>query len=186
MSEENNQGAWVITDVFSKTGVRITVKASGTSVIGAINNLYDGLKVGIEEHGWTTEQQGAPKATQSQPTTILTPTPAVMGNAPASVDTGLNTLEVVKVLVTPKPDSKVELQLFGAGHQYADLYHNGTVSQVLTALGGTGLVWKQEMLTVANEFHVNFFADWRNSEKMNSKGKPYKNIVGYRSSEATA
>jgi len=187
MSEElkASMGAWVITDVFSKHGIRITVKASGDDTAAAIGDLYGGIAHGIDKYGWTTEQQGAPKAQVIQPPVPAAPV-AVVGNAPAVVDTSLNTLEVVRVIVTPKPDDKVELQLFGRGHQYADLYHNGTIAQVMTALTGTGLVWEREMLQKANEFHVNFFADWRNSEKLNTKGKPYKNIVGYRSAEATA
>jgi len=184
MAEENNQqGAWVITRVYSKNGVTIDVKAAGSTVIGAINNLYDGLKVGIEEHGWTTEQKGCPKPLAEQ---TPAPTQAVVGNAPASIDTSLNSLEVVKVIVTPKPGEKVELQLFGHGHKFPDLYHNGEIKQVLAALTGTGLQWTADMLRTANEFNVTFFADWRNSEKLNGNGKPYKNINGYRAIDATA
>ena len=182
--EENNQGAWIITRVYSKAGVPIDVKAAGANVAAAIQNLYDGLKVGIESHGWTTEQANAPKPKQENTTT--TPAPQSVVGAMPVIDTGINTLQVSKMIVTPKPDNKVELQLFQAGHQYADLYHNGTVAQVLTALSGTGLEWKEEHLRTANEFNVSFFADWRNSEKLNKNGKPYKNIVGYRAIDATA
>lgn len=183
MSEENNQGAWVITRVYSRAGVPIDVKAAGKDVVTAIENLYAGLGFGIENHGWTIEQANAPKARASEP---VAPAPqAVVGSLPV-IDTSLNTLEVVKVVVTPKPDNKVELQLFGAGHKFADLYHNGTIQQVLTALSGTGLVWTEEHMRTAQEFNVSFYADWRNSEKLNKNNKPYKNIVGYRSTEATA
>ena len=174
-------GAWVITDVFSKNGIRITVKASGDNVAAAVDDLYAGISHGMEKFGWTTEQAGAPKAQASQPAQ-----PTSAPSAPANVDTSINTLEVVKVVVTPKPDDKVELQLFGSGHKYADLYHNGTVKQVLAVLGTTGLTWTEEHLRTAQEFNVTFYADWRNSEKLNKNGKPYKNIVNYRPAEATA
>ncbi len=98
--------------------------------------------------------------------------------------TELQTLEVVKMETTPKPDNKVELKLYAANHQYPDLYHNGTVDQVLAALSATGLEWKREQLTVAASYDVKFLADWRNSEKLNKNGKPYKNIVNYRDSES--
>jgi len=98
--------------------------------------------------------------------------------------TELQTLEVVKMETTPKPENKVELKLYAANHQYPDLYHNGTVEQVLAALSGTGLEWKREQLTVAASYDVKFLADWRNSEKLNKNGKPYKNIVNYRDTEA--
>ena len=96
------------------------------------------------------------------------------------VEEGLQTLLVAKVEVTPKPDNKVELKLYGENDKYPRLYHNGTVDQVLVALSTTGLDWKKEQLTVANSINARFLADWRNSEKLNSNGKPYKNIVGYR------
>jgi hypothetical protein len=96
------------------------------------------------------------------------------------VDEGTQTLLVARVEVTPKPDNKVELKLYGENDKYPRLYHNGTVDQVLTALSVTDLDWKKEQLTVANSINAKFYADWRNSEKLNSNGKPYKNIVGYR------
>ena len=106
--------------------------------------------------------------------------PAPAGATPEKHDTSLNTLEVVKMEVTPKPDNKVELKLYGEGHKYPDLYHNGTVDQVLLALQNTGAAWTAENLRVASSFDVNFYADWRNSEKLNQNGKPYQNIQGYR------
>lgn len=187
MSEENNQGAWIITRVYSKAGIPIDVKAAGVDVVAAIANMYKGMEVGIKEHGWSLEQANAPKtqAKQEAPTANAPAPQAVVGNMPV-IDTSINTLQVAKVIVTPKPDNKVELQLFEQGHKFADLYHNGTVSQVLTALTGTGLEWKEEHMRTASEFNVSFFADWRNSEKLNKNNKPYKNIVGYRAIDATA
>jgi hypothetical protein len=187
MSEENKtQGAWIITDVFSKHGVRITVKSSGDTTQAAADDLYSGIAHGMEKYGWTIEQAGTPKPAATVSATTPAPAQSVVGNLPAVIDTNINTLEVVKVVVTPKPDSKVELQLFGAGHKFPDLYHNGTVAQVLAALSGTGLEWTEDHLKVASDFSSHFLADWRNSEKLNKNGKPYKNIINYRSAEATA
>ena len=176
--EEKQAGAWVITRVYSAKGIAIDVKASGENTAAAIDDLYSGIEHGIAKYGWQLEQAGAPKAQTTQPT----PAP----QSAAVVDTGINTLEVVKVAITPKPDNKVELKLFGQGHKYPDLYHNGTVQQVLAALSTTGLEWNESHLKSASEFDAHFFADWRNSEKLNTNGKPYKNVVGYRAIDATA
>lgn len=138
---------------------------------------------GRPANGRTPPPAMVPVAT-SAPQPIAAPQPTVA--APAAVDTGINTMEIVKVKVTPKPNDAVELALFAANHQYPDLYHNGTVNQVVAALAGTGLAWDASALRIANEYNVNFYADWRNSEKLNTKGKPYKNIVGYRAIDATA
>lgn len=59
---KESPGAWVITDVWSKTGVRITVKASGANTSAAIEDLYTGITYGIETHGWTTKTPEAPQA----------------------------------------------------------------------------------------------------------------------------
>ena len=183
MSDEtNNTGAWVITDVFSKHGVRITVKARGQNVAAAVDDLYNGIKHGVETYEWTTEQANAPKtANVSQSQDAPKPTQST-----EAADTGLNTLEVVRVEITPKPDDKAELKLYGEGHKYPDLYHNGTIKQLLAALSVSGYAWTESMLRAAQAFDLRFYADWRNSDKLNKNGKPYKNIVGYRAIDATA
>lgn len=186
MNEETNPNAWVITDVFSKTGVRITIKASGGSLNAAIDNLYEGMKHGIATHAWTTEQAGAPKKVDAPISQTTSPAPVTAPASKAVVDTGINTLEVVKLEVTPKPDNKVELKLYGAGHKYPDLYHNGAVEQVLNALSLSGFDFTADHMRVAQTFDVNFFADWRNSEKLNKNNVPYKNVVGYRAIDAVA
>lgn len=142
----------------------ITVRSwSATSLIQAIKQTQEH----IGEFGGTPPTKMQPKQASNEPTYH-------------PVEEGLQTLLVAKVEVTPKPDNKVELKLYGENDKYPRLYHNGTVEQVLTALSTTGLDWKKEQLTVASSINAKFFADWRNSEKLNSNGKPYKNIVGYR------
>ena len=63
MSDETKTtGAWVITDVFSKHGIRITVKASGMDVSSAVDDLYKGIAHGLDTYGWTVEPAQAPQA----------------------------------------------------------------------------------------------------------------------------
>lgn len=179
---EAQPGAWVIVRVFSKTGTPIDVKASGANTAQAIEDLYKGIAYGMETFGWTTEQANAPKpATQD-----TNPAPQKANGNGAVSDTGTNTLEVVRVEVTPKPDGKAELKLYGEGHKFPDLYHNSTIANLITALSTTGYKWNEEQFHYAGEFNVTFYADWRNSDKLNKNGKPYKNIVGYRAIDATA
>jgi hypothetical protein len=132
------------------------------------------------------------------PRTLVTPTlppekkldgtqpQSVMGNTRPVVDTSTNTLEVVKVEVTPKPDGKAELKLYAAGHKYPDLYHNGKTQQLVAALSTSGYEWTEEQFRTAGSFDVTFYADWRNSERMNNKGNPYKDVIGYRAIDAAA
>jgi len=191
MTDENNAtGAWTITRVFSKAGVPIDVKTSGVNGIAAVDDLYATIAHGIAAYGWSVEQKGAPVPAAKAAAAPDGDGPRSAGDGPvpgpAVIDTGINTLAVERVIVVPKPDEKVELQLFARGHKFADLYHNGDLSQVLGALAFTGLVWKREQLTVAREFNVQFFVDWRNSEKLNGKGKPFKDVIRYRPIDAVA
>lgn len=183
MSEENQAGAWIITHVWSASGVQIDIKESGANGVDAVDRLYTTIKHGIEKYNWKTENVNAPKQTAQQ--SASQPTQSTAPAKSGAVETGINTLEVAKVEITPKPDNKVELKLFASGHRYPDLFHNGTIQQVLTALSTTGFEWNAAMLEKSNVFDLHFFADWRNSEKLNSNGKPYKNIVGYRPIDAT-
>lgn len=198
MTDENNAtGAWTITRVFSKAGVPIDVKTSGINGIAAVDDLYSTIAHGIAAYGWVLEQRGAPTKAAAAPDAGIpvAPGPGAVsrdgGSVPASVPgpaavPGLNTLEVTRVKVVPMPDDKVELQLFAPGHKFVDLYHHGKVSQVLGALAFTGLDWRRDQLLVAREFNVSFLVDWRESEKTNAKGRPYKDVVAYRPIDAAA
>ena len=184
MSDEKQAGAWVITDVFSKHGVRITVKASGANVNAAVDDLYQGIAHGIDTYGWTVEQTNAPK--QAAPASSPAPAPQSVVGALPIIDTSINTMEIVKVSVAPQQDGKIKIGLFWQGHKYADLFMTMGLDATLKALANTGFEWTAEFLSKPAEFDMHFYADWRNSEKLNSKGNPYKNIVALRPIDATA
>lgn len=186
MSDNNalSTGAWVITRVYSKAGVLIEVKTSGENGIAAVDDLYATISHGIEKYEWQTEQGSAPKITTPTPVqTTTNPAPA----AKSSADVGaVNTMEIVKVAIAPQADGKIKIGLFEAGHKYPDLYMTLGLDAALKALANTGYEWTAEYLSKSSEYDMHFFADWRNSEKLNSKGNPYKNVVVLRSAEAAA
>lgn len=187
MSDENKtQGAWVITDVFSKHGIRITVKSSGENTASAIDDLYQGISHGIDTYGWALEQQGAPKPTQpATQNVILTPAPSIVGKL-HDTDPQISTLEVVKVNITPSADGKIKVGFFSPGHQWADLTTNMGLDATLKMLATTGYDWSADQLKAVADFPINCYADWRNSDKMNKNGVPYKNLIALRAIDATA
>lgn len=181
----DNAGAWVISKVWSKTGIPIDVKASGPDTASAIDDLYKGIKHGIENFGWLLEQPGAPKMQTTDKAPASTPAPTGPAQ-PANVDTSVNTMEIKKVKVEPQPDGKIKVAMFAEGHKYADLYMTQNLDRTLEALNGTGYEWTAEYLSKTAEYDMAFFADWRNSEKLNSKGNPYKNVIALRPLTASA
>lgn len=178
-------GAWVITKVYSKAGIPIDVKASGPDTATAIDDLYKGIAHGMEKYSWTLEQANAPKAAQPA-TQTTTPPPAEPAVSKAADAGAINTMLIKKVSVAPQTDGKIKICMFAEGHKYADLYMTLNLDRALDALADTGHAWSAEYLSKPAEFDMAFYADWRNSDKLNSKGNPYKNVVVLRPLEATA
>ncbi len=102
-------------------------------------------------------------------TTGKKPAPTVPGDKPVQSF-------VAKMLeVTPKPDGKAEIKFYAEGHKFPDLYATRTVEQWVNMLGGawapddfaTAILYEQANITVL----------WTESDKLNSKGKPYHDLV---------
>lgn len=143
------------------------------------------------DKGWkfdgALEASPPAKATEQPKPAADGPKPAGAGQAKPPIDTSINTMEIAKVKVEPQADGKIKIGLFAKGHQYADLFINAAnYEAALKLLANTGYEWDAEYLNKVAEYDMHFFADWRNSDKLNSKGNPYKNVVALRSAEATA
>lgn len=104
---------------------------------------------------------------------IVPPAPAA---AVAPATPAMQTIRAVKLQVEPRPDGKVNLHFFEAGHQYADIKATKTPSDaaiLLQSLGG----WTPQHFAAAAEYPISALIDWKPSEHLNKNGKPYKNIV---------
>lgn len=100
--------------------------------------------------------------------------------APVKPQEGTQSLAIKKIKVTPevkdgKPRTMVEL--FGDGHQWADIkaFYDTPSAAAAAFASVTGLDF-----SAAGEYSIDFIADYRLSEKKNSKGNPYKNLVNIR------
>ena len=73
MSDEKEQmpqvptGSWVITRLFSAHGIAIDLKASGTTLSAALDDLYTGIQHGIEKYQMQAEAPKAPPAPAPKP-----------------------------------------------------------------------------------------------------------------------
>lgn len=95
--------------------------------------------------------------------------------------TGLS-FQVSKLKVTPEIKDgaqRIMVELFAEGHQWADIKaFYSTAEQAAVAFADvTGLDFH-----VAGEYSINCIADYRLSDKKNTKGNPYKNLVRVRQS----
>lgn len=124
----------------------------------------------------TTTAEAAPAPAQLPPLPGL-PTPQA---APAPTNgSGVQTIHAIKLEVTPLPDGKAKLVFYEAGHQYPDISSTQSVDRLLALLAPTG-GWTAQHLGVAQAFNVTLDVDWKPSDKLNSSGKPYKDIVAIR------
>lgn len=99
--------------------------------------------------------------------------------APAAAPRERQSTAVVKMKVTPLEGGKVSVDFFAAGHQYADVYDRLDPKQLLAMLAPTG-AWTLEHLAAVATYQVSFVVEWEFSERINSKGNPYKNILAIR------
>jgi hypothetical protein len=82
-------------------------------------------------------------------------------------------LVATKVEITPISDSKAEIKFFEAGHRFPDLYSKKPIKDWSGILG-----WAQNEFQVAQSFEgLNLKIGYTLSEKLNSKGNPYKDIA---------
>ena len=98
---------------------------------------------------------------------VSTP-PAQASNEPAS-----GTFLIVKEVVAPRQDGKVEVSLFAQGHQYADLKMIGEPEKI-AAMFGVG--WQAAHFQAIATYNVSLKVAWQNSANLNKNGKPYKNV----------
>lgn len=131
------------------------------------------------ENGWTI-----PGKAQAQPSG-LPPAPVAPQAAPAPEAAtpppgGKQVQEIVatRIEVTPKPDGKAELKFYGAGDKYPRIYSTKPAATWESILGwaasnfGQALTIQQHPDGRALRLTIGYTL----SEKLNSQGKPYKDI----------
>jgi hypothetical protein len=116
---------------------------------------------------------GAP--TQAAPP--LAPAPAAP--APSAPDQKpLYVLNATKMQIVQRPDGKVQLDFFlNDERKYSDLRWQDTPENTLRFLGRVG-GWAAEHLRGAGTYTINYDITWQYSDRLNTKGNPYRNIVG--------
>jgi len=144
---------------------RVSPKAVGQQPAAT----YKGAPIGPDNLPPSPFGNGSPPAPMGAPAPVPAP-----GAAPAAKG---GTFQAVKMEVTPKTDGKAELKFYAAGHRYPDLTSTQSIDRLLQYLAHTGDAWTVQHLSVANTFDISYAVTFEFSEKLNSAGKPYKNLV---------
>lgn len=116
----------------------------------------------------------ATSAAPAQTATI----PGVPGqSAPQATQPTEGTFIAARMTVTIRPDGKAQVGFFGANDQFARCSMVNVPEAIANALAKCGAWTPQYFATAQNYQGLNYKITWKNSDRMNSKGNPYKNIV---------
>ncbi len=182
--------AVIFTQLYAPKGgqvVQFNLTCRGNSVREAIDALVDGINYAktkgfsvIRPMGETPAVQPATTHVNAPQTPVTAPVPVNVPASPAtpalSTNNSVKTIHAVRMDVQPKPDGKVTLEWYADGHKFADIYTTRTVENAVNLLSATG-AWTPEHLGKAQSFTVTHIITWKDSEKLNSKGNPYKDLI---------
>lgn len=126
------------------------------------------------------QAQSSPAPAPTAPSSTATKTSAPAVTPAPTVGGEVNTMNIVRMEVTPRADNRADLALYMQGHKWPDLkVNNWPVPKLIELLSPTG-EWSEEHLAVSQSYTVNFIAEWANSTKLKQSGEPYKNVTAIR------
>ena len=165
--------------------VKINVTARDLNSLSALRQLMETIKVAKEEYKLKPYQPSfgsVSKPAEQKPAVQDAPKPAVQEAPkpaaparPAPSTEGANMFHCVKIAVAPYKD-KIKIDWFAQGRKYAELTSYIPVEQAVAWFQPFGL-WTHDHFEQVAEYTVDMNIYWKESEKLNSKGNPYKNIV---------
>lgn len=157
----------------------LTVRAATPE--SAMDGIIRGIQYAHEHYKLSTvrPETGVPgPAASTAPQDGQPPAPSAPAGQPAQANgNGSNGyIHATKLEIVPSADGKVALKWYSAGHQYPDITSTRPADKAVELLRATG-DWTPEHVKMVGTYQVRHKIAWRESEKMNSKGKPYRDIV---------
>lgn len=159
----------------------LTIRAATPE--SAMDGIIRGIQYAQEHYKLSTIRPetgvpgpAAPSAPQNgQPTTPGAPAPA---GQPAQTNGNGSTgyIHATKLEIVPSADGKVALKWYSAGHQYPDITSTRPADKAVELLRATG-DWTTDHVKAVGTYQVRHKIAWRESEKMNSRGNHYKDVV---------
>lgn len=171
--------------------LEVSITGRGRSAREAFDNLGDVIRY-AKSKGWTAYKKvsGAPSKPQvatpaapavAAPAAPVAPVAPVVQKPAEPVYEPLqgqeNVLVATKLVVTPRPDGKVELAFFSDGHKWADIKKVCSVADAVKTLAPIGGFTAEHLKALTTYEPITAHITWVESEKKNAAGNPYKNIV---------
>ena len=192
--------AWV--EMMSPLGAKISFGDRAESSVAALRRLRKGLAYAVKEMHLSSPK--APMQPAPQPTTQTTPAapgapavpsaPAVAAPSapaapaasvqPAALSTHtIKSFGCVQIEVTPVVGGKVKVGFYGNTHkqpvdEYATVYATDALPKMVATFAPVG-AWTEDHFKAAAKYDVSFTVDYREG-RLNSKGKPYLDLVALR------
>lgn len=114
-----------------------------------------------------------PPGTPAPPPAPPTPQTPQPGPKPVQV------LQCIKIKIVPRTDGKSEIHFFGQGAQYPNLKLIREIPELVEFMSPMGQgAWLDQHMRAPGEYQYPCKVQWCESDKLNSKGNPYKNVVG--------
>ena len=184
-------GGIAFTELVTKRGARINITARAETPVSALDSLVEAVEYAISKYGMKAKvvpmPQNAPKSAPvpagktsppaPAPSTVPPPAPAVPDEY--GEENEMNELRAVRMVVEPRADGKIKLTFYAENHKYPDLYAVRTIEGAVKMLSEVG-AWQTEHLSKPADYSIDYIVNWVYSDKLNSKGNPYKNIVSIR------
>ncbi len=174
---------------------QINITARGNSAPEAIEELVDGMTYAKDRYGFSVSRPDIDHTFSNGQPQSHDQAPSAPGKTPAASAPGQSVngngqphmIHSVFLEVIPESDEKVTLKWYGNDkkqphNQYPDIYSKRAIDKALELLRSTGEDWQPELLTKPRSFSVKHTILYVDSDKMNGKGNPYKNITELRSS----
>jgi len=167
--------------------VKINLTARGFTAEAALRSLLEAMAVARDEFKLRpylpTKESPASKPPAQAPTQAPAQAGPPLPQEPTYEDipgTPINgTFVCVRMTATPRTDGKTKLDFYEASHQFPDVSAVMTPVQLAEMLSVVA-AWTPEHFQSVAEYKLNppYKVQWRNSDRLNRNGKPYKNIVG--------
>jgi hypothetical protein len=164
---------WQMVDTLGAT-VQVTMRTARVAEWPDVMKHRAAFLQKATEKGWAVPSKLPNLPSPAPQPTASAPAPALA--QASSNGNGALVLDSARMEVVPGADGKSEVKFYADGHQYPDLYTKRTPAQLAVLLQPTGQ-WTPDHFTKAGTHAVPMRIEYKLSDKKNSKGNPYKDIV---------
>jgi len=170
--------------------INVTSRASNpydamATLLNAVSLAKKGLNVTVEKQGVVHQAASVTTTASFGPSPFDLPPASSQHDAPAQAAgsqpsapaaDGVQEFIATKFEIVPRADGKAEMKFYADGHKFPDLYSVMNTEYCIKNMAATG-AWTEQHFKQVATYDVNYRVKWKNSDKLNSKGNPYKDLI---------